>query len=307
MEQTAGNHRQQEKDGKTIMDFMTYLKRANAEDQQDITLLPVETGQIMKTMHDMTFVGTDGQVASIPKGTVLVVQGQMGEDNEYGDAMTYILFDSHEWNTASQSEFESWASDKPFNLVADDSLRHRPTRKGNNRTVNPYTDSLTRYAYDLWMASRDNDKLFQKINDERLRLALRERDNLEMTEKLTAIARALDAPRHGDFAELISRLRENIYSLRGRLKQAELAKYWLVRLKLARQREGWEAGPTTDNIMDRITDFLFNRGLDAGVEDHQIYIERFCNDIEQRFGASGEWDNPSLVQDDEDKGEGNGK
>lgn len=98
--------------------------------------------------------------------------------NDYGNASTYVMFDQYEWNAAMQSEFENWASDKPLNLDADDSKRHKVSKKadGGYSPINPYKDSLTRLAYDLWMASRDNDKLSEEINDERIRLALREKE-----------------------------------------------------------------------------------------------------------------------------------
>lgn len=78
------------------------------------------------------------------------------------------------------------------------------------------------------------------------------------------------------------------------VRESSLATYWLLRLKLAQQREGWEEGPTTEEVMEQITSFLFNREFDPGVESHRENIAEFIAEIEGEYG-SGLWDDPRLV------------
>lgn len=101
------------------------------------------------------------------------------DSSDYGKALTYLMFSQDEYNEMMQSEFERWASDKLLNIEADDSKRYRATKgpDGKYQDINPYKDSITRLAYDVWSASREHDEAFQKIDKERLRLSLREKED----------------------------------------------------------------------------------------------------------------------------------
>lgn len=81
-------------------------------------------------------------------------------------------------------------------------------------------------------------------------------------------------------------------------RERDLAVYWLVRWQLAQQREGWEQGPTSKDVADKITDFLFNRQVDCGIEDQKINAERLLYRVEQEFSAEIGWKSAALLQED---------
>lgn len=70
----------------------------------------------------------------------------------------------------------------------------------------------------------------------------------------------------GDFRyqpEALARLKANsIAAWNTRTAERETLIYWLLRAYQSGHREGWEAGPSTDETMDGICSVLANRGFD---------------------------------------------
>ncbi len=57
--------------------------------------------------------------------------------------------------------------------------------------------------------------------------------------------------------------------------ESSKAVYWLIKAYIAYGREGWEEGPTIDEVMSNICDFLANRELQPGFEDDLENVEEF--------------------------------
>lgn len=60
------------------------------------------------------------------------------------------------------------------------------------------------------------------------------------------------------------------------------AVYWLIRTYIAYSREGWEEGPTMNEIHEKICDFLANRKLQPNYEDNAKNVEKFLIKMERK-------------------------
>ena len=65
-------------------------------------------------------------------------------------------------------------------------------------------------------------------------------------------------------------------------RDTENTLYWLLRLFIAVNREGWEEGPSEAEVQNNVRDFLANAGLDPYT--HEDAARRFLAVVEQRKG-----------------------
>jgi hypothetical protein len=63
---------------------------------------------------------------------------------------------------------------------------------------------------------------------------------------------------------------------------AENALYWLYKLFTAKRREGWEEGPSEDEVMDDVLCFLANAGIDPGIVPREKIQKEFLDRVEKR-------------------------